>query len=235
MAENAKTIFRFIINGVFPLSHIASNLFIILSGGCLILYYLKYVFFYTKWEKLTFGKISKMLLIFAVAMLLTMAARSMELESYSFVDYPGYIEEMPTKSSRVNRRCNYPDPESGEKIKVYGYLPFINDFNGISNVEIVEDPSFNTGIRMEVFYKGNVRDVRLNDYESYDYDTDKTTIEYRISMYDDSYGRELTVDDYIYMYKNHVNVEYSYNYAVEKVVLYTAYPDLLDISEIECA
>lgn len=83
---------------------------------------------------------------------------------------------------------------------------------------------------MEIIYKGKEAEMYMfhSDYETEEYGeyTDS------INIWPKDYDYELSADDRAYMYKNRVFLEYSEPLVVEKIIIYTAYPEKFDISQI---
>ena len=54
-----------------------------------------------------------------------------------------------------------------------------------------------------------------------------------LSVWGKSYDYDMSDSDYVYMYKNEENLEYAEPLAIEKIIIRTAYPEMIDVSGID--
>ena len=147
-----------------------------------------------------------------------------EIESFTRVYYPSRIVSEPRKIVTGRREEDLPGTDM---VKVEFYEDFLgSNFRDVRKVEIVEDPSLGYTVAVEVAYRGEECQVSVHYYEGEEY------VMY-ISMYPSGpYSHELTPEETAYMYKYREDIRYASSFAVEKLVIRTAYPDRLDISDI---
>ena len=152
------------------------------------------------------------------------------LYDFKRVDYPSYIEQEPSKSIRSDIDCDYLENET---IYLQGYFDFLSGgFRQNAVVEVVESATFNTSLRVEIRYKGDEGKMYLSDYGIID-DYGNNAISRHVSIWSADYNYEPDNADYVYMYKNKENYVYGDKLAVEKIIVYTAYPDKINTDGIE--
>lgn len=145
-------------------------------------------------------------------------------DSFEYVDYPSYIEQMNTEVLYETRKCSY-----SETIYIEGYLTFIeNDFRPNAVVQVQQDDSLTEAYRVEVHYKGDTAEMYINSLV----DDEGRRVD-SLSVWPKSYDYDMSDSDYVYMYKNEENLEYAEPLAIEKIIIRTAYPEMIDVSGID--
>ena len=149
-------------------------------------------------------------------------------ETFKDANYPSYIESWPVQTLTEEKSCDY----RRDKIYLGGYFAFIyNDFRPYANIEVVEDRTFTDRYRIEVRFRGEESELRIyhDEYE------EKDSGEYKdnINLWTKEYHSELPARDIAYMYKCKEDLTYSERIAVEKIIIRTAYPEKIDVSEIK--
>ena len=147
-----------------------------------------------------------------------------EIESFTRVNYPSRIVSEPRKIVTDRREEDLPGTDT---VKVEFYEDFLgSNFRDVQNVEVVEDPTLGDTVAVEVTYRGEECELSVHYFEGEQY------VMY-ISMYPAGpYSYELTPEQTAYMYRYREDIRYASSFAVEKLVIRTAYPDRLDISDI---
>lgn len=144
-----------------------------------------------------------------------------KIQSWEQVSYVPYIDSLPTRQLSQNISCDY---QGKSTIYFEGSFEFLSGgFRELKDVSVQYDELCTDKYRVKIYYKG--ADAEMNVSTT---DDDGTKKEY-ISIWQKEHGYELTAEDYAYMYKNKVNLEYSSRLAVEKIVIFTAYPEKINI------
>ena len=217
----------FVKYSVFPLRYVMVQTGTALAAAIFSLLFAKIVF-YKKLAKLTWGKVLMTLVVVLLASGTFGAIDETQKESFTTVYYPPYILDWPSQSVNGEIDCDY----SQDTVYLYGdFAVATNSFRKVDCIEFVTTPSLTDSMRVEFVYKGKEAEIHLSEYES----RLKEYGEYTISVYiwplDYDYY-DLRPEDVAYMYKHKVNMEYSEPIVVEKIIVYTAYPEKFDTSEI---
>lgn len=235
--QNILIIERMVGNGVFPVRFIMKNICVTCIMLCFFVAVIKPVFS-EKLSNLPYVNIGLCMGVFVLGGAVFSIVDTYDKINFRYADYPGYIETWPRKIIYKTKECIYPDESSPYKIKMSSYMTFLQEgFRNSVQVSVVEDAKLTDSFRIEISYKGE--DAELSVYSSSDYYSSEDIAngissdqEYHISLWEKNYDDDLTPQDYAYMYKNKVELEYCSKIAVEKVVIYTAYPDKIDVSDI---
>ncbi len=204
--------------GVYPVAMIMAGVCETLALVCFAAYIWRFTF-NQRLEKISYSTISRCLVIFLVAAAIFDSIDHMQTGSFHYAAYPGYIEEWTTDVLYSTQDCDYSDT-----IYFEGYMDFTGSgFREHANVQVEYDRALTDAYRIEIHYKGLPAEMYIGDYDD----------RQNVSVYTTDYDYELTVEDYVYMYKNKVNLEYSNPLAVEKIIIRTAYPEKIDVSGIE--
>ena len=204
--------------GVYPLAMLMAGVCETLAIVCFAGYVLRFVFS-EKLAGISYSTISRCLVIFLVAAAVFESIDQMQTDDFYYATYPGYIEQWDTDVLYSTEKCDYSD-----KVYFEGYVDFIgSNFREYANVQVEYDRSLTDAYRIEVHYKGLPAEMYINNDGCWQ----------TVSVYTTDYDYELTVDDYVYMYTNRVNLEYSTPLAIEKIIIRTAYPEKVDVSGIE--
>lgn len=219
VADTAMIIYAFLSSDVFPAAFIMYNICFTMIFISLTFLLLK-VLFSKKLAKISAGKAGGVAAVFFVGAIAFNIVNMNQTDRWEWAEYPAYIEQWDTQVLYRTRDCDY----SLDRIYFEGYFDFIDyGFRENAVVQTVQDDSLTDKYRIEVYYKGEKSEL----YIFTDDDTEN------ISVYTVDYDYDLSPQDYVYMYENRVNLEYSTPLAIEKIIIRTAYPEKIDISGIE--
>ncbi len=166
-----------------------------------------------------------------------------EVRNYKDVRYPSYLDNEPKKSLVENIDCDY---EKVDQINVECYEVFRGaNFKGKANVEVLYKEDMTDSFGVEVIYRGTQCRLSTGFYE-YDYEDDEESEDlgeteylgpntykaYIGVYYEDSHDYDLRPWDLAMMYKYREDIRYSYSYVLEKINIYTAYPEKFDTSRV---
>ncbi len=204
--------------GVYPVAMIMTGVCETLALVCFAAYIWRFAF-NQKLGKLSYSTISRYLVIFLIAAAIFSSIDQMQKNDFRYAEYPGYIEDWDVDVLYSTQKCDYSDTLYFE-----GYMEFTdNNFREQANVQVEYDRALTDAYRIEVHYKGLPSEMYISDDGN----------EYYISVWTTDYDYRLSVEDYVYMYKNKVDLEYSTPLAIEKIIIRTAYPEKIDVSGIE--
>lgn len=207
----------FMDSSVFPAAFIMKNACVCLTALCFSLLLLRIVFS-RRLSRLPLSTAVLLTVVFIMGGGVFSAIDSMQTDDFRWADYPGYIEQWDTKVLYQTVDCDY----SGT-VEFEGYFSFISGgFRPNRKIMVAEDPSLTDAYRIEVHYKGNPA-------EMYIYSDNGTE---NVSVWLTDYDYQLSPEDYVYMYENRQNLEYAEPLAIEKIVIYTAYPDRINTDNI---
>jgi len=216
--KTVSLVYGFAAAGVYPVAMIMAGVCETLALVCFAAYIWRFAFS-QKLDKLSYSTISRCLVIFLVAAAIFDSIDHMQTGDFRYAVYPDYIEEWTTDVLYSTQECDYSDI-----IYFEGYMDFIESgFREYANVQVEYDRALTDAYRIEIHYKGLPSEMYIGEYDG----------KQNISVYTTDYDYELTVEDYVYMYKNKVNLEYSTPLAVEKIIIRTAYSEKIDVSGIE--
>ncbi len=211
---------RLLSNGVFASAYILGYISLALFLFLLSAIFLRFCFGNRLRDKISYKQLILSSFVMFVCSAVMIAIDDIQCDNFEWANYNPLVETMPTKSLYDTFDVDY----SYDTIEVTGYFCFIhNGFRDQDHVEVIQDDRYSTGMRVEVYYRGC-------DCELYTANNDDGIY---ISVWEEDYEDGLTRDELVYMYKNKIDLEYADRYAIEKVVLRTAYPEKLDISAIE--
>lgn len=203
-------------------------------GKEVMLCFTMFAFSFLLW-KIIFGRSLKIIsgfqataifISFAILNAVVLFFNDMRVLDFEHVKYPPYIDEMPIKVLYEEQNCDY----SYDKIYLEGYMNFTNSkFRPSKRIDIVYNENMTDRYRIEVKYRGEDSELHVIHYSHKEAEGQYSD---SISVYTKKYRRELTEEQVRYMYKNKVDIEYAPNLAIEKVTIYTAYPEKIDISNI---
>lgn len=204
--------------GVYPVGLIMSDICETLAMAWFAAYAWRFAF-NKKLSWLSYSTISRYLVIFLIAAAIFSSVDQMQKSDFRYAEYPGYIEDWDVDVLYSTQKCDYSDTLYFE-----GYMEFTdNNFREQANVQVEYDRALTDAYRIEVHYKGLPSEMYISDDGN----------EHYISVWTTDYDYRLTVEDYVYMYKNKVDLEYSTPLAIEKIIIRTAYPEKIDVSGIE--
>ncbi len=210
----------------FPFGYVATSVFVLLSHIAFLLVPRK-LYFPEKMQGFTNSTIALTLVVMVVGTSLLDYYNEQELDSFPNVDYPSYLNEFPTQTLSEDREYNY----SGNKLYFEGFVNFQNSgFRNESRIQVVKNSRFQDSFRVEVKYKGYDAEMYVNTSID-DNGEQKRYIDMWLSDY--TYDYDPTPQDYVYMFKYREDSRYSERFAVEKLTIYTAYPELIDTSGLE--
>ncbi len=231
IVEITKTIsifFKFLSAGFVAWAYIMSRLFLGFMAIGVSLFAWRRIFS-KKLGFLSYSKIALINFVIAFACAIFSMIDSFIVDEFQNARYPSYIESWPIKTAYSEKDCDY----SRDKIYLQGNFSFIkNDFRPDVNVKVVYDDSLTNKYRVEINYKGDPSKVyiRHNDYDSdneqygkYIDNVDIWTIDYNWDMSD---------EDIIHMYKYKQDLRYAHHLVIEKIIIRTAYPDKIDVSQM---
>ena len=212
---------------VFPLRYAMVQTSTAIAAAVFSLLFAKMVF-YKKLAKLPWGKTFMALVVVLLAGGTFGAIDEIQKQNFTTAYYPPYILNWPSQSVNGEIDCDY----SQDTVYLYGdFAITTNSFRQNDCIEFVTVPNLTDSLRVEIVYKGEEAEMYLNEY---DYRMDEYG-EYTIGVYiwplDYNYY-DNRPEDVAYMYKNKVNLSYSEPIVVEKIIVYTAYPEKFDTSEI---
>ncbi|MBQ8603286.1 MAG: hypothetical protein IJ410_00375 [Oscillospiraceae bacterium] len=217
LVKTAQLIYGLVAAGVYPVGMLMSNICLAMSLVCFAAYAWRFVF-NKKLAWLSYSKLSRFLVIFLVGAAMFDGIDQLQTDDFTYAAYPGYITEWDTDVLYSTQDCDYSDTLYFE-----GYMDFMGSgFRQQANVYIEYDRSLTDAYRIELHYKGLPAEMYINSDGNI----------HNISVWTTDYDYELTADDYVYMYKNRENLEYSNPLAVEKIIIRTAYPEKIDVSGI---
>ena len=213
--------------GVFPLRYVMVQTGTAIAAAVFSLLFAKMVF-YKKLAKLPWGKTLLALVVVLLASGTFGAIDEIQKDSFTTAYYPPYILNWPSQSVNGEIACDY----TQDTVYLYGdFAVTTNSFRQNNCIEFVTVPSLTDSLRVEIVYKGEEAELHLNEY---DYRMDEYG-EYTIGAYiwplDYDYYNTRP-EDVAYMYKHKVNLSYSELIVVEKIIVYTAYPEKIDTSEV---
>ena len=207
----------FIKAGITAPGFIMKNISIFLIFLALTVLTARFVF-YKKLEKLRYSTILLLLLAMVFSGVFFTALDAFHTEDFRWAKYPGYIEEWDTQVVYETVKCDY-----SATLNFEGYFDFITGgFRENRQVTVKEEKSLTDAYRIEICYKG--LPAEMNVYSTEDSEN--------ISIWNTDYDYNLSVRDYVYMYTHREDLEYSSPLAVEKIVIYTAYPHLINTEGI---
>jgi len=148
-------------------------------------------------------------------------------QDFDIYPYPPYILDWSVQTVSETVDCDY----SQDSIVLRG------DFNVAGSgfrvkdcLELVKADSLTDSYKVEILYKGKEAEIYIHNNE---WEMEENDIYlHDINIWPQDYDYELTPQDVAYMYKHRINLEYSQPLAVEKIIIYTAYPEKFDTSEI---
>ena len=219
-------IFAFAKYSVYPLAHILSQLCMAIGAALIALAFIK-LLFSQKLKKIQYGKMLMLFAVFMVASAVFSLVDDAERQNFDVYYYPPYITTWQTKYAYEELKCDY----SAEVIQLQGSFVTARDgFRRGDSIQLVTAEDMTDRYRVEIIYKGK-------DAEMYMFHNDYATDEYgvytdSINIWPKDYDYELPAEDVAYMYKHKIDLEYSEPLVVEKIIIYTAYPEKFDTSEI---
>ena len=216
----------FVSRGVFPLPYILARLFEAASVIAFGFLPAKLVFS----EKLKSLPVRKIFSVFISMILIGgvfHAIDSNATEDFEFYYYPPYIESWPSQSVSYETDCDY----SQDTIYLEGSFNMVaSGFRQKECIEFVISPDLTDRFCAEIMYKGSDAEIYLNQSEYYMDQYGQYT--FNLNIWPLDYDYELPPQDIAYMYKHGVDLEYSEPLVVEKIIIYTAYPEKFDTSEL---
>lgn len=224
--ELVLQLFAFAAEGVYPMPYILSQLCTVGMA----------VFFGLLISKLLFTRMLEKLparTLFIMLMVISFGAAGFDVmdenatEDFENMYYPPYISQWQTQTITEEINCDYS----------YDYIPLSGSFTVLSNgfrksecVEFVTTPSLTDSFNVQIMYKGKQAEIYLHQNE---YQMEENGLyQFDINIWPQDYDYTLSAQDRAYMYKHGINLEYSEPLAVEKIIIYTAYPEKFDISEM---
>ena len=224
--EQMLQISRFISYGVFPTHYIVGKLSLAVFAFGFSFLFLRVTFN----NKL--GKIRYRTIFIAMALSVVVSAAcemvdDVYTQDFDICPYPPYILDWPVQTVSESIECDY----SQSNIMLRG------DFNVNGNgfrqkecLEFVQIDSLTDSFKVEILYKGKQSEIFLynSEWEMEQYGN----CLYDINIWPQDYDYETPPQDIAYMYKHGINLEYSEPLVIEKVIVYTAYPEKFDTSEI---
>ncbi len=219
--ETMKQFFAFAEAGVYPIAAIMFESCMVGILLCLTVGAARFAFRKLN-EKIPSGLFLALGVTFFVGAMVFSFMDEMEKDSWIRMDYPPYIETWETQVLYKTVDCNY-----NSRVYFSGYFDFLTrGFRENENIEIVYDESLTNRYRVEIKYKGLKSEMNIYTDTYSDYPKEN------IYIHPIRYDYETSVEDYAYMYKHKVDFEYSDKVAVEKITIRTAYPDMVDVSDI---
>ena len=211
---------------VYPLAHILSQFCMAIGAAMISLAFIK-LLFSQKLKKIQYGKILMLFAVFMVASAVFSLVDDAERQNFDVYYYPPYITTWQTKYAYEELECDYSD----EVVRLQGSFVTARDgFRRGDSIQLVTAEDMTDRYRVEIIYKGKDAEMYMshNDYVTDEYGvyTDN------INIWPKDYDYELPAEDVAYMYKHKVDLEYSEPLVVEKIIIYTAYPEKFDTSEI---
>lgn len=179
-------------------------------------------------EKLKKFTYSKILMItagcMAGAVAFTMLDESI-VNDFKYRSYPSYILDWPTQVVTQTVDCDY----SRDVIYLSGYFNFMDGgFREYANVEVTLDENSTESYRVEIRYKGKKSEMYIyhDEYDNHGEYMDN------INIWPEDYDYDMTTEDIVHMYKHGEDLRYAEPLVIEKITIYTAYPEKFDLSQI---
>ncbi len=211
---------------VFPLPYILSQLCMIGMAVFFSLLISK-LLFGKKMEKLPAGKLAMLLVAFSFAGAGFSVMDEYMTDEFPIHYYPPYISDWQAQSVNETIDCDY----SKDTIMLSGSFNVINNsFRNSNCLEFVTEPGLTSSFRAEIVYKGNPAEIYIfqEEYLMKEYGE----YGFSVNIWPQNYDYELSPQDRAYMYKHGINLEYSEPLVVEKIIIYTPYPEKFDISDM---
>ncbi|MBR2029197.1 MAG: hypothetical protein IKA10_09495 [Oscillospiraceae bacterium] len=145
----------------------------------------------------------------------------MEIAEFSMTDTYPEIKNSPLQEFSFSDDTIFDDSDENRTVNIHGYLgEYFHDF-GIT--EVVEDKKID-GIEVIIRYRGTKPEFRFNGYG---YSTDNM-YEYNLSAYSRDIMPKQILEFAEYMCQNKTIVRYQDLFYVEKVIIKTASPQLVN-------
>ena len=223
--EQLAQIWRFIQYRVFPAPYIVGKICLVLFTLGFSLLFLRLTF-NKKLSKLSYKTILLTMIVSVITSAICELVDDMYTQNFDFYSYPPYILDWPTQS--VNSEMEYDDTQD----TVY----LSGDFNVVSNgfrqpeyIQFVAVPDLTDKYRVEIIYRGNPAEIYIYRNDSY-IKGNRCTDD--INIWPIDYDYDTPPQDIAYMYKHGINLEYSEPLVVEKIIIYTAYPEKFDTTDM---
>lgn len=224
--EQLQQLSRFIEYRVFPTAYIIGNFCLVMFAFGSAVLFMRITFN----KKLAKIRYKTVFVVMAVSML-TAAVCGIADDEYTsdfkYCSYPPYILQWPTQTVSKSNACDYTQDViylSGD-FNVPG-----NSFRQKDCLEFRKTERLTDSYKVEIHYRGKQAELFVDnsswEMEEYGRYTD------RINIWPQDYDYEVPPQDIAYMYKHRVNLEYSEPLVIEKIIIYTAYPEKFDTGEI---
>lgn len=224
--QQLRQISRFIEYRVFPAHYIVGKICLVIFALSFSLVFLRLTF-NKKLAKISYKTI---LITMALSVLVTAVCEMVDdvyTNDFRYYSYPPYILDWPTQSVSDTISCDY----SQDTIFLRGDFNVTgNSFRRRECLEFIQTPQLTDSYKVEIHYKGKTAEIYLghNDWEMEEYGNYQDNI----NIWPQDYDYEVPPQDIAYMYKHGVNLEYSEPLVVEKIIIYTAYPEKFDTSDM---
>ena len=219
-------IYWFVRYAVFPTQYILGGL-----GLAVFAFGFSFLFLRITFNK-KLGKIRyrTILITMAVSVVLSAVcdlADDAYIQDFDIYPYPPYILDWPVQTVSEKMECDY----SQDTIMLRGDFNVAGSgFRARDCLELVKADSLTDSYKVEILYKGKEAEIYIHNNE---WEMEENDIYiHDINIWPQDYDYELPPQDVAYMYKHSINLEYSEPLAVEKIIVYTAYPEKFDTSEI---
>ncbi len=148
----------------------------------------------------------------------------LELSVWDMADYPEYIDSLPVQTCEFIEEINL---EEFYKIDFYIQERYYT-YDKTEKVEIVEDKSMTDCFKIYVEYKGKQPITYSYNHTVYENDNDKEYLSYSVHGDNAVSFKEIrqVAED---MFENRICYREIPNTVIEKVTVYTAYPEKIDV------
>lgn len=154
-----------------------------------------------------------------------------EIDSFNNVRYPSYLDNEPKQTLVETIDCDY---GRLDQINVHCYEVFRgSNFKGKANVEVIYKEDMTDAFGVEVIYRGTPCTLSTDFYQDDDF-IDSTVYTAYIGLYYENgdYYYDESPRHIAMMYKYREDLRYTFSYVIEKLNIYTAYPEMFDTSEV---
>lgn len=224
--EQVRQISRFLEYGVFPTTYILAQLCIVAFALGTSLLFLRITFS----RKLARISYKPVLTVMAFSLIMATVCGIVDDEyksDFKTLYYPPYIMEWPTQTVSETNSCDY----TQDVIYLSGHFTVsTNGFRQKNCLEFKKTDQLTDSYKVEIHYRGKQAEMYLNNNRWEMEDSGRYMD--NINIWPMDYDYEVSPQDRAYMYKHRVNLEYSEPLVIEKIIIYTAYPEKFDTSEI---
>ena len=224
--KQVRQISRFLEYGVFPTTYILAQLCITAFALGTSLLFLR-ITFSRKLDRISYKSV---LTVMAFSLIMATVCGIVDDEyrsDFKTLYYPPYIMEWPTQTVSETNSCDY----TQDVIYLSGHFTVsTNGFRQKNCLEFKKTDQLTDSYKVEILYKGKKAEIYIHNNE---WEMEENDIYlHDINIWPMDYDYEVSPQDRAYMYKHRVNLEYSEPLVIEKIIIYTAYPEKFDTSEI---